>query len=388
MSVLKNNFIFISLFIYIYSYLQEYKTTIDGKELIYKSYKLIKEETKLDIGQIASQDFYDVTLLVVDGAKLTITKGSNIVKNIPESNLRNLLQENEDDFYKSDDYKYGLTSNIVAIGINTKVIIESASINVDCPFSNAIMAFNGAEIKISNTTIITKKKYSKGLVVSNDAFVEIEDQTNFFTEGDFSPCLEVNRELGFIEAELIYLYSIGKGSPLLNNIGNGKVNIFTGYGKAHNSQIMVVQGTNKILLHNCRFSCSGKGNDFYDQDSINNGGVVLYNTDEFDNDFTEVTLDNCIFSIEGEPVIIGNIPMFSCYDIEGSITLTNTQTSFNTYFMKAYQIDGSHFNTKITLDINKIGVKGKIQTIGDAFIYLTYDQELSEVELEGNIEVP
>lgn len=380
MSILKKIFILISLLIYSSSYLQEYKTIINGKELIYKSYKLIREDSQLDLAKIESTDFEYVNILVVDGAKLTINQGSSVEKNLPESTLRNLLQEGQNNFYEKDEYKYGLTSNIVAIGKNTKVIIKGSTISVDSPFSNAIMAFNGAEIEISNTTVLTKYKYSKGLVVFNEASVEIKDRSHFITIGDFSPCLEINKDFGKIEGENVFLNSSGIESPLLNNKGNGRINIFTGLGKAENSQIMVVQGTNKVLLHDCDFTCSLNETNLY-----NEGGIVLFNPD-FENDFTEINLDSCNLKIENKDN--KTTPMFSCYDIEGTIILTNTQTTFNTYFMIAYQIENSNFATKINLDINKIGFKGKIETIGDAKIYLKSEPNLiNEVELVGNINV-
>ena len=380
MSILKKIFILISLLIYASSYLQEYKTIINGKELIYKSYKLIREDSQLDLAKIESTDFGYVNILVVDGAKLTINQGSIVEKSLSESDIRNLLQESENNLYEKDDYKYGLTSNIVAIGKNTKVIIKSSTISVNCPFSNAIMAFNDAVIEISNTTVFTKYKYSKGLVVFNRATVEIKDKSNFTTIGDFSPCLEINKDFGNIQGENVFLYSSGIESPLLNNKGNGKMLIFTGFGKAKNSQIMVVQGTNKVLLHDCEFTCY-----LNETSSYNEGGIVLFNTD-FENDFTEINLDSCNLKIENKDN--KTTPMFSCYDIEGTIQLTNTQTTFNNYFMIAYQIEGSNFATKINLDINKIGFKGIIETRGDAKIYLKSEQNLiNEVELVGNINV-
>ena len=373
MKITINKFlIFISLFYFIFAYERTYEEVIDGKAMTFKSSFLVDEDTKIDQGSFTSNSLYDITILVVNDATLTITPCHNISKIIQKSNVRNLLQENN--FQETDDYKYGLTSTIVAIGQNTKVNIDGITIYVNSDFSNAIMAFNGASVYIKNSIIITESNYSKGIVAANGAYIEISNDSKFYSKGLFSPCLEVNINKGEIIGTDINLNSEGKGSPLINNLGDGSVTIFSGTGKASKSQILIIQGNNKVSLHKCEFTCDGKGiieENINENNNINNGGIVLYKSDENNVNLVDLQLFNSKIKVENED----DIPMFSCYNTEADITLEGTEATFKNTFMKAYKTN-SNIETKIFLTINKTGFNGEINAEEGSKIYLKIEQNL------------
>jgi len=365
----KTVLIFSSLLIFIFSaYERFYPVNIEGKDIVYKTSYLIEEDTILDEEDLTSNSLDDIALLIVGGAKVTIRPGRTISKKVS--------QENEN-LEKTDNYKYGLTSTIVAIGSGTKVIIEKAKINVDASFSNAIVALNGASIIIKNSTITTKKKYSKGIVILSDSSVDISGDSIIKTEGSYSPCLELNLKRGYIEGNIFHLSSKGEGSPLLNTLGDGEIVFNEAKGNAENSQIMVVQGHNAIYIHNSNLNCKGTNKE------NNNGGIVLYKNNN-DNRLVELESYNSKFSLINNPE---EIPMFYCFNIEADITLDNTDTKNGNIFIKAYQTDDSNINTKIHLFINQKGFEGEIIALDEAKIILKDDSNLlANNKITGNVE--
>lgn len=195
------------------------------KELTFYSSYIIDEDTIFDEGDYICNSLNEVNILVVKGAKLNIYPGRNISKIVKMSSRNLLEEENDEDLSNSDNYKYGLKANIVAIGKGSQIIINGATIIVDCPFSDAIVALNGARITIKNTTIITKQKYSKGLVVAYYSFAEILDRTTILTEDNFSPCIELKAN-GEADVTSSSLKSNGEGSSLISTIGDVEINLF------------------------------------------------------------------------------------------------------------------------------------------------------------------
>ena len=362
--------IFSSLLILIFSgYERFYHAIIEGKDIMYKTSYLIEEDTVLDEEDLISNSLDDVALLVAGGAKVTIRPGRTISK---------IVSQEIDNYEKTDNYKYGLTSTIVAIGSGTRVIIEKAKINVEASFSNAIVALNGASIIIKNSTITTKKKYSKGIVLLSDSSVDISGDSIIKTEGNYSPCLELNKNRGFIDGSIFHLNSKGEESPLLNALGDGDISLNEAKGTAENSQIMVVQGHNTIYIYNSNLNCKGTNKE------NNNGGILLYKNNN-DNRLVELEFYNSQFSLINNPA---EIPMFYCFNIEADITLDNTETKNGNVFIKAYQTDDSNINTKIHLTVNQMGFDGEIIALEEAKIILKDDfRLLTNNKITGNVEI-
>ena len=168
---MNKNLLLASLFSFAFSYYMYYTTKFENKEFTYKSEDLIDEDTIISIRGSVTKNIDDICILITHGS-LTINRGVKISKIVPESNVNNYLKD-KDNFDKSDYYKYGLTSCIVAIGEGTRVTINEAIIEIDCPFSNAFVALNGARIILNNVTIITKTKYSKGITALNNGNIQI-----------------------------------------------------------------------------------------------------------------------------------------------------------------------------------------------------------------------
>ena len=355
--------LFLSLFILINSYQRYYTETFpDGKTITYKSTFLVDEDTILDGDSVTSNLRDDVTILVVN-AELTIVPGHHVTKIVQEA-------PEDQNFYQTDKYKYGVTGNLVAIGRKAKVIVDSSLIYVDSQFSDAIVALNGATISLRNTTIITKSKYSKGLVVAHNAYVDINSNTKFTTEESFSPCLELFKNQGEILATNIVLNSNGEGSPLINNVEDGKIQIILAHGSAKKSQILIIGGNHNVNLHNCEFDGSGE-----DSKDLNKAGIVIYNThDQSTLKLVDLQIHNCKFFLNSDESL--NIPMFSCYDTQVDIMVDNTETKFNEIFMKSSKTENAKIDTKINLTINSIGFKGEVNAEEGTSIYLKADPNL------------
>ena len=342
--------IFTILFIFVSPYYEiYYPATVDGKERTYKTINLIEEDTIISNENTKCDSFDHITYLVVGGAQLTITQGLTISKSV---------QQSKENYENSDDYKYGLTSHIVVIGPNSKVTIENAIVEVDSAFSNAIVALNGGRVILKGSKIITKQKYSKGVVSLANSFIDISGDSIIMTEGKFSPFLEVDLNKGRIEGNSLHLDSKGEQSPLLKALGDGEMRIEDAIGIAHNSQIIVIQGSNKIQLYFCELSGLEKTQNL-DINNLNNGGIVLYKSNEINYGSTELLLIECDLDLVDPNN--ENIPLFSCYNTEADITLENTETNEgHKIFMRAIKEEDSTIFTKINLNINQIGFKGKI----------------------------
>ena len=340
---------FITMFLIISPYLQSYKETIDNKELTYYSSYIFDEDTIIDQDDYISNSLNEINILVVKGAKINIVPGRNISK-IVYSSSRNLLEEeSEEDLSNSDNYKYGLTASIVAIGPGSQIIIDGATIIVDCPFSDAIIALNGARITIKNTLIITKKKFSKGLVVTYDSYVEIREGTSILTEGDFSPCIEL-KEKGKSDAASVSLSSTGEGSSLISTIGDIEINLYSSTGNSTNSQLLVMLGNSLVGFHNCDFTVNGKGinnTDYYKDDiNLNNGGIIIYRKGIYNVDASDLFIFSSTLYIKNS-----EIPLISCFDAEANIIIDDPHFYFGKSFMRADMTKNSDLYTNVLINI-------------------------------------
>jgi hypothetical protein len=356
--------IFITMFLFISPDPQLFKETIDNKELSFYSSLILDEDTILDEGDYTCNSLNEVNILVVKGAKLKIEPGRKISKIVNSSSRKLLEEENDESFSNSDSYKYGLTANIVAIGKGSQIIINGATIMVDCPFSDAIVALDGARIIIKNTTIITKQKYSKGLVVSYSSFSEISDKTSIKTEGNFSPCIELKTN-GEADVTSANLNSIGEGSSLINTIGDVEINLFSSTGNATNSQLVVMLGNSMVAFHDCDFTVSGKGiinTDYYKNDiNLKNGGIIIYQNEIYNVDVCDLKIFNSNLYINNKA-----IPMISCFNVESTIIIDNSKFYFGKIFITANKTESSNIYTKIDITMRNFSFNETKRFICDA----------------------
>ena len=66
--------------------------------------------------------------------------------------------------------------------------------------------------------------------------------------------MEINKKEGRIDTQHVFLFTKGKESPLMNNFGDGKMEIVLTKGIAENSQILIIGGTNYVSILDCEFS--------------------------------------------------------------------------------------------------------------------------------------
>ena len=373
------------LFSYILSYRTYYKTRINDIELSLNTSFLIKDQTILDEDDVSNTNFYDVSILVVDGAQLSIKPGLNVSKTIPTDEQKNILKKKTNDILDPNAYKYDLIGNIVAIGQKTQVIIENAIIYVDCPFASGIVALNGASISLKNTTIITKSKYSKGISVFQDGSVKIDDNSKIITYGNYSPCLEMN-DNGKIEVDGLDLYTDGVGSPLMNFLGESSGTFDNGEGKARNSQISVIKGNNNIMFLNYILTCKGRSENHYHargqrKKYLDNGGFVLQNDAEKKRGKTFLQIIDSNVHIQWNDQ---TIPIFSRINTNAVISLENSKFDKRKkrgLFMRSYR------NTKIELIVNEKPISGLIVTDRGSHVLLNVDKKLllDDVRTKGNV---
>ena len=94
LKILHKFIIFISLYVFISSSIRGCTITIDGKELNYSSSYFINEDSEFNEGDRTSSSLYDIGILV-QNAKLDITQGRKISKEVESSSLKDLLKDEE-----------------------------------------------------------------------------------------------------------------------------------------------------------------------------------------------------------------------------------------------------------------------------------------------------
>ena len=80
------------------------------------------------------------------------------------------------------------------------------------------------------------------------------------------------------------------------------------------------------------------------------------------------------------------ISMFSCYNIEAEINLIDTNIKIVNIFMKADKTENSTIETKIKLEVEVKKIEGKIIAKNNTEIVLTGDEDLYDIENEGNVQ--
>jgi len=379
------------LFSYILSYRTFYKTTINDIELTFNTSFIIQDQTILDEDDVSNTNFNDVSILVVEGAHLRIKAGLNVSKTMQKAEQEKTLKKKNNPILDTNEYKYGLYGNIVAIGKKTQVTIENAIIYVDCPFASGIVALNGATISLKNTTIITKSKYSKGISVFQDGSVKIDDNSKIITYGNYSPCLEMN-DNGKIEVDGLDFYTDGVGSPLMNFLEESSGFFYSGQGKARNSQISVIKGQNYIMFFNCNLTFRGRGENENRErgrkkENLDTGGFVLQNVPEKNSGKTILDIiDSKVQILKNDQ----NIPIFSCLDTNGEINLENSkfdQRKKGT-FLRSNRSPNSKSNTRIELFVKYQPISGLIVTDRSSRVVLHVDKNLQlNIRTKGRVEI-
>ena len=282
----------------------------------------------------ASSSADQVVFLVINGGKINITGTSSSYVGVYKSGSA------ASNGQVGDDYNfYGINSGIVVAGSSSSAIIKYANIETAANGSNAVVATNGGNIDISNSTIkTTASAGSRGLHATYSGTITA-DAVDISTQGASCASLATDRGGGTITASNMTLETNSNGSPLVYSTGT--INVSNSTGTANKAQMVVVEGGSSANLTSCSFSCSGDGNRTGTSDinssthTIDAGGIFIYQS--FSGDSEEgtdyFTANDCTFEVTNS-----GVPMFYVTNITAVVTLsgnTFTQVSSSDYLMIA-----------------------------------------------------
>lgn len=309
-------------------------------------------------------------LLASNGGTLTITGGSF-------DKTGDTADEDACNFY-------GFNSIALSSGSDSLLKIQDSSLTSDSEGSNAVFSTDSATAYVYDSTINTFKNNSRGLDATYDGTI-MADSMNITTQGNHSAALATDRGGGNISITNSLLSTSGNGSPLLYSTGDIEADAVQ--GTASGSQIAVMEGYNKILIHNSNLSSTN--NAISGSDPVKNG-VSIYQSTSGDADtgsnekalfeVVDSTLSTCIDSgamfyvTNTNTNILINNSLLS-YDPDNVNLLQATGNSSNTW-----GLEGSNGGT-VTLTAIKQNLSGNIlvDSISSANIYL-----LSSSSYTGN----
>ncbi len=281
----------------------------------------------------ASSSADQVVFLVINGGKLNITGTSGSYVGIYKSGSA------ASNGQVGDDYNfYGINSGIVVAG-SSCATIKYTNIETAANGSNAVVATNGGDIDISNSTIkTTGSAGSRGLHATYSGTI-VADTVDISTQGASCASLATDRGGGTITASNMTLETNSNGSPLVYSTGT--INVSNSTGTANKAQMVVVEGGSSANLTSCLFSCTGSGNRTGTSDinssthTIDAGGIFIYQS--FSGDSEEgtdyFTASDCTLKVTSS-----DVPMFYVTNITAVVTLSNntfTQASSSDYLMIA-----------------------------------------------------
>lgn len=253
-------------------------TIIDGTEMTHKG----EEFSTLSSGQIV--------FLVINGGSLTledctINKGG-INTPAPKGPQGELAVN-----------AYGLNSAIVAIGEGSVIKLKNCTITCDSPYSNALMAIDGASISSEGRLeITTLRDFSRGLVTSYGGSIQVKGSAQICTDGYQSPAVYNARESGAITLEgkgdgRIELETLSANSPSIH--AGGTINASSVFGRASKSEAIVLEGDGNLSARQSSFSGNSR-----------QLGAILIFGDAKDAKKASLTLQDTTISDEGGYTLI------------------------------------------------------------------------------------
>lgn len=291
------------------------KVTIDGKTVEYAgAYVVDGIEATISSGTYESTSDDEVVFLVVNGGSLKID-GEVTINKSGSANFQG----------RGDDYSfYGTNSAIVVVGEDSSASINGASIATTVSGANAVVATNGGEVLIENSTISTSKDNSRGLHATFQGSINADNVT-IATLGGSCAALATDRGEGKVVANNMTLSTAGAGSPLIYS--TGAITVTNSKGTATGAQIAVVEGKNSINLNGCEFSANGNGN----RGSVDNAGVMIYQSMSGDASVGtgSFTATDCTLTVLSDSSVYDSTPFFFVTNTTATIDLTGTEISFS-----------------------------------------------------------
>lgn len=260
-------------------------------------------------------------LLASNRGTLTVTGGT--------------INKTGDDTDKDACNFYGINSIALSSGSDSLLKIQDSSLTSDSEGSNAVFSTDSATAYVYDSTISTFKNNSRGLDATYDGTI-MADSMNITTQGDYSAALATDRGGGNISITNSLLSTSGNGSPLLYSTGD--IEADSVQGTASGSQIAVMEGYNKILIHNSNLSSTN--NAISGSDPVKNG-VIIYQSTSGDTDTSsnekvqfevaDSTLSTCIDSGA----------MFYVTNTNANILINNSLLSFDSDNVNLLQATGN-----------------------------------------------
>ena len=277
--------------------------TIDGKSTTLSgAYVVDGIDAVIDGGTYSSTTADQAVFLVVNGGSLTI-RNAEITKSGDTSN------EEQSNFY-------GFNSAVLVAGEGSNVTVENTTITTQSFGSNGVVATGGATAAVRQTTVETHANSSRGLHATYQGTITGENMT-IHTRGAHSATLATDRGNGTVTVTGINdLNTEGDGSPLLYSTGQISASGVT--GEAKDSEVVVVEGKNSATLTDSTVTSSGKK------------AVMLYQSfsgDAHDKDATATrstfTMTNTKLTTNGADAVL------YATNTTTSATLTNVEITSN-----------------------------------------------------------
>lgn len=248
------------------------KYIIDGKNVTYSAEDFAG-------GKVTVSAANEIAFLVINGGTLTLNNVS--IEKTGDADEKTL----DGDAYNF----YGINNALVAVGKNSKMILNGVEVMTNALHANAVFATDGAEITVNDgITISSFKRGSRGFFASYGGSVVCkEGNVNITTRGNNSAALATDRGGGNITllGKNNLLNTQANDSPCIYSTGNITASGVT--GKAETAQTLVIEGLNNVNISDSTFTGARKGQ----------GAIMIYQSFSGDASVGEgkLNIENCIF---------------------------------------------------------------------------------------------
>ena len=277
--------------------------TLDGKSTTLSgAYVVDGIDAVIDGGTYSSATADQAVFLVVNGGSLTI-RNAGITKSGDTSN------EEQSNFY-------GFNSAVLVAGEGSNVTVENTTITTQSSGSNGVVATGGATATVGQTTIETHANSSRGLHATYQGAITGENVA-IHTRGAHSATLATDRGNGTVTVTGANdLNAEGDGSPLLYSTGQISASGVT--GEAKDSEVVVVEGKNSATLTDSTVTSNGKK------------AVMLYQSFSGDAHNKDATATRSTFTMTNTKLTAnGADAVLYATNTTTSATLTNVEITSN-----------------------------------------------------------
>ncbi len=330
------------------------------EEILQRRFERIEPTGKIIVSEVKelSEDEYSTNLkdesviLVNNSAKVKISN-TNINKSGDTQN-------------EVDNYSSGTNSAIV-VKDSAEADIYAANVETQATSGNAIFTIGEkTKITMTDSTLITKRNNSNGIVASEGANVEAKNVIISTLEEKSSALYAY--ENSNIQIEEGTLNTNQKDSPCIYAKGN--VTVINSSGNANNSTIAQIENNGKVQIDSSDITAMGLGrtsNEIYDC------GIFISETK--DEETAGLDIKNSNISIIEDSSSYAEVPMLLAHDAKVNINLENTILKFGSNKLVV------GIKSNINLGIKDMNLKGDILLDNESGITV----DLQNSVFEGNI---